>query len=363
MLAFDRRAAKVAWTVALVALAFLLAFCIRKTVFIFLLAVFFSYMVFPAVRRLSQYTPKRFSHTASTAVVFALIILLVAGGLALIGPPIADESSRLANELPALVKDPHFIDRVPLPEWAAPFRTRAAAFIQSQLASGSSQALPIARQVGQAALAIASNAIFVVLIPILSFLLIKDASAMREGFLSFARKTGRGRMWERIVDGLDVLLGRYIRSLLILSAATLLVYSIAFSVAGVPYALLLAALAAVLEFIPVIGPLGAAVVIVVVSGLGGYQHLLFVIGFIAVYRLFQDYVLNPYLMSGGVEVPPLMVLFGLLAGEEIGGVIGIFLSVPALAMAKIVVARINEELHASRAPTPKTGPVIDTVPD
>ena len=44
-------------------------------------------------------------------------------------------------------------------------------------------------------------------------------------------------------------------------------------------------------------------------------------------------MLNPYLMSDGVEVPPLLVLFGLLAGEELGGVVGIFLSVPALAAA------------------------------
>lgn len=349
MLAFDRRAAKVAWTVALVALGLLLVYSIRKTAFIFLLAIFFAYMVFPAVHRLSRYTPRRFSHAASTAVVFALIVMLVAGGLALIGPPIADEASRLADELPALAKDPHFVDRIPLPDWLAPFRARTTAFVQSQFASSSSYALPIARKVGQAALLVASNAIYVILIPILAFLLIKDAAAMRAGFLTLAARTGHGAMWERIVDGLDVLLGRYIRSLLLLSVATLLVYSVAFSIAGVSYALLLAALAAVLEFIPVIGPLGAAVVVVVVSGLGGYDHLLLLIGFIAGYRLFQDYVLNPYLMSGGVEVPPLLVLFGLLAGEEIGGVIGIFLSVPVLAAAKIIVTRIAEEMRAKKA--------------
>ena len=67
---------------------------------------------------------------------------------------------------------------------------------------------------------------------------------------------------------------------------------------------LLAALAGVLEFIPVIGPLGAAAVCLVVAGLSGYDHLLLLVGFIAVYRLFQDYVLNPYLMSDGVECRP-----------------------------------------------------------
>ena len=207
---------------------------------------------------------------------------------------------------------------------------------------------PAARQIGQAALGVASNSIFVVLIPILAFLFIKDATEMRDRFLAWIRQGGHGRMWVGIVDGLDVLLGRYIRSLLILSGATLIIYSIAFSIAGVPYALLLAAMAGLLEFIPVIGPLAAAVVCLVVAGLAGYDHLVLLIGFIAVYRLFQDYVLNPYLMSDGVEVPPLLVLFGLLAGEEIGGVVGIFLSVPALAATKIIATQIATEVARGR---------------
>jgi predicted PurR-regulated permease PerM len=348
MLGFDRRAAKAAWTVALVAIALLAVYSIRKTLFIFLLAVFFSYMVYPAVKRLSMYTPKRFSHSAATATVFAAIVLLVAAFLALIGPPIADQASTLGNTLPALAKDPNVLNRIPLPEWLAPYRAGATSFVQEQLISGSSIALPIAKQVGQVAFGVASNLIFVILIPILAFLFIKDATVMRTSFLAWIRLGGHGRMWQGIVDGLDVLLGRYIRSLLILSGATLGVYSVAFSLAGVPYALLLAALAAVLEFIPVIGPLGAAVICLVVSGLAGYDHLLLLVGFIAVYRLFQDYVLNPYLMSGGVAVPPLLVLFGLLAGEEIGGVVGIFLSVPTLAATKIIAMQIAKELRHRR---------------
>ncbi len=345
MLGFNRSAAKIAWTVALVAVALLAVYAVRKTLFVFLLAIFFAYMVFPAVKRLSHYTPKRFSHSAATAAVFLAIVLIVIGAVALIGPPVAEQASTLGQQLPALTRDPQILNRIPLPDWLTPYRPRAAAFVQQQFASGSSFAVPIARQVGQVALAIASNSIFVVLVPVLAFLLIKDATAMRRGFLDWVQQGGHGPMWRGIVDGLDVLLGRYIRSLLILSGATMVVYGTVFSIAGVPFALLLAALAGVLEFIPVVGPLAAAVACLLVAGLSGYDNLVFLIGFIAAYRLFQDYVLNPYLMSGGVEVPALLVLFGLLAGEEIGGIVGIFLSVPAIAVAKIVAAQIVAELR------------------
>lgn len=346
MLGFHPRAAKVTWTVALVGVALLAVYAIRKTLFIFVLAIFFSYMVYPAVQRLARFTPKRFSHSAATAAVFAAILALVVLAASLIGPPIADQASRLATDLPALVKDPNILNRVPLPEWLSPYRARAASFVQEQFTSGTSVALPVAKQIGQVALGVAANSIFLILIPILAFLFIKDATTMRNGFLDWVKQGGHARMWEAIVDGLDVLLGRYIRSLLILSGATLLTYSIAFSVAGVPYALLLAALGGVLEFIPVVGPLSAGAICLIVAGLSGYDHLLLLLAMLAGYRLFQDYVLNPYLMSDGVEVPPLLVLFGLLAGEEIGGVVGIFLSVPVLAAGKIIATSITREYRA-----------------
>lgn len=127
---------------------------------------------------------------------------------------------------------------------------------------------------------------------------------MRDQFLDWTAGGRQGSMWQRIVDDLDALLGRFIRALLLLSLATFVAYAIFFYVAGVPYGVLLAVGAAVLEFIPVIGPLVAAIACVIVAGLSGYTHLLVLAGFIALYRLFQDYVVNPMLMSGGVAVPP-----------------------------------------------------------
>ena len=70
-------------------------------------------------------------------------------------------------------------------------------------------------------------------------------------------------------------------------------------------------------------------------------------GFIVAYRAFQDYVLNPYLMSEGVEVSPLLVIVGLLLGDEIGGVAGIFLSVPVMAAIKIIVTHARASQRAT----------------
>jgi predicted PurR-regulated permease PerM len=70
------------------------------------------------------------------------------------------------------------------------------------------------------------------------------------------------------------------------------------------------------------------------------------IAFIGGYRVFQDYMLNPWLMSEGVDVPPILVVFGLLAGEELAGVSGIFLSVPFLAAVRMVAVQMR--LHRTK---------------
>jgi predicted PurR-regulated permease PerM len=53
-------------------------------------------------------------------------------------------------------------------------------------------------------------------------------------------------------------------------------------------------------------------------------------------------VLQPYLMSAGVALHPLWVIFGVLAGEQIAGVAGMFLSIPVLATLRVIVVRLKK---------------------
>ena len=86
---------------------------------------------------------------------------------------------------------------------------------------------------------------------------------------------------------------------------------------GVPFGILLAVVAMVLEFIPMIGPLTAAAVILLVTADVGLA-LLAVLIFLVAYRMFQDYFLSPHLMGQGVQLHPLLVLFGVFGGRGSG---------------------------------------------
>lgn len=351
MFGFDPRAARVTWTAALVLLAFALAWLVRHTLFVFVLALFFAYMVWPLVQRVAAWLPRRWPIAVATALVFGVLVLALAGLGSWLGPKVAEQSATLAEQLPKLTEGANVLDRLPLPGWLATYRPKINEFVSEHAKEGTEYAMPVARQIGKGLLVLASNIIYVVLIPVLAFLLIKEGPAMRDRFLAFTDRQRHAPMWRGIVGDLDTLLGGYMRALLLLALATIVVYSVVFSFAGVPFSLLLAAVAGALEFVPVLGPLAAAVLVGAVGGLSGYDHVLAILGFIVLYRVFQDYVLNPYLMSEGVTVEPIWVLFGLIAGEEVAGVPGVFLSVPVLAVVKILIERISQERRRSAEPS------------
>jgi predicted PurR-regulated permease PerM len=196
------------------------------------------------------------------------------------------------------------------------------------------------KNIGAHAGSVVSSLVLVVLIPILSFFFLKDGRELRESILALAGS--HRQMWDDIFSGMHDLLGQFIRALVTLAAATLVAYTIFFAVIGLPYGVLLASLAAMLEFIPVVGPLAAAAVILLVAGFSGAGHILVIVIFLAVYRLFQDYVLSPHLMSSGIELHPLLVIFGALAGEQVAGIPGMFLSVPVLATLRVIYLRITK---------------------
>jgi predicted PurR-regulated permease PerM len=131
------------------------------------------------------------------------------------------------------------------------------------------------------------------------------------------------------------MLAHYIRSQLILAALTMVVFTVVLAVIHLPYAVVLGVIGGVLEFIPVVGPLIAAAAIFSVAIFTGYSHLWIVAIFLAVWRLIQDYITAPRLMGKSVELPPLAALFAVLAGAEIAGVIGVYLSIPVAATLRI----------------------------
>jgi predicted PurR-regulated permease PerM len=78
------------------------------------------------------------------------------------------------------------------------------------------------------------------------------------------------------------------------------------------------------------------VAVLAVALLSGYSHMWLLLVFLLVWRGIQDYITSPRILGNKLELHPLTVLFGVLAGGEVAGVIGVFLSIPVLATLRIL---------------------------
>jgi predicted PurR-regulated permease PerM len=339
MLGVDRHALKAAWTVFLFALAVVLVYLIRDTLMIFALALFLAHLLAPAVDLVASFVPRRVSRTATLGILYLLTIALAVALLIPIGSKIGEQAASLAARLPDAIKqDP--LAHLPLPGWLEAARPRLTDLLRARMEELGEDVLPILSRAGEQILLGLGSLLSLILVPILSFFFVKDSASIRQALVDAVVAQYRP-LAEEILDDLHHLLVQYIRALVLLAGATFVSHSVVLSAMGVPYAFLLAGIAAILEFIPVLGPLAGAVILLTVSAFTGYPHLLWIVLFLAVYRVFQDYVLSPYLMSSGVEIHPLLVLFGVLAGEQVAGIPGMFFSVPVMAALRVILVRLR----------------------
>jgi len=188
----------------------------------------------------------------------------------------------------------------------------------------------------------------VIIVPVLSFFFLKDGRRLRDQAVELLADGPQRRLVEELLTDANLLLAKYMRALLMLSAIGFAAYSVFLSVLGVRYGILLGVLAGALEFIPMIGPLAAATIVILIGGAFS-GHLLPILIFIVAFRMFQDYLVCPHVMRHGVQLHPLLVLFGVFAGAELAGVAGTFLSVPVLALVRVLYLRIYQVRQQAQA--------------
>ena len=349
MLGIDPKTARYTWTAAVILLLLGAVYLIREALLVFVIALLFAYLLYPLMDLIDRHLTATQSRTPALAMTFVLVIGILSAFGVSVGSAVADEAANLAAQAPA------FLERIresptPPPDGIRSLKSEAVGFVQRQIREHYGDVAVAVPRVGLRVLSASRNLIFLIIIPILSFLILRDGRSIRDSFLDML-DSARDAAQDTLAD-VHVLLLLYTRALLFLCCATFISSSIVLSAMGVPYALLLSSMAFTLEFIPLVGPLSAAVIIIAVSAVSGYPHVLWVVIFLGLYRLFQDYVLSPQLMSKGVELHPLLIIFGVLAGGQIGGVAGIFLSVPVLALVRLFYHRLRKVRAAKRLGAP-----------
>lgn len=332
----DTRTTRVLLTVLLFVLALGFLYAAHRTLIAFLFAIFFAYLMDPAVSHLDRWVHGR---GRAIALIYALLIIVLATFFVFVGPHIARETQRLTESLPVLTAPNSLQQLADKFGREHGWSDSTIGHLKDFLASHKREISGIAQRAGWRAADVAQQSWLLIVVPILAGFFLKDGRTFTHVLLSLVSARPQRELLEGVLADLNQMLAQFIRAQLTLAALSLLVYISFLGLARVPYALVLGTGGGIMEFIPVVGPLVAAILIIGVALLMGYSHWLLLVLFLFAWRMTQDYAITPRIMGTSVELHPLAAIFGVLAGGEIAGVLGIYLSIPVMATLRILFRR------------------------
>jgi predicted PurR-regulated permease PerM len=336
MLSLDDRTGNVVTTVALFLIAAAVLYLARSAFFILLLSLLFAYLLEPAVAFVQQHSRlSQKSRTLAIAQVY-LVGTLVLGGLGYeFGPRIAAEVKNLNAAVPGILQG------LSSGRTAADLGAKHGLSATRQqrihdwLAGNHDFIARVAERWAASAGYIAASAIWLFAIPILAIFILRDGRPMADAFIDALGRRGGQTAVKRILRQVDTMLAKYIRAQLALAGLSFAFYSVSMLMLKFPYAIALGVLGGVLEFLPAVGWIASAAPILTIGFLT-HAHWIWMAGLLLVWRLLQDYVNSPLIMGDNLQLQPLTVVFALMVGGQVGGIAGLYLSVPTVAVLRIV---------------------------
>jgi len=322
---------------ALGAVVYLFLCKIKLVVIILIAATFFAYLIYPAIVWLQG---RRFPRWAAITAVYLALAVIVGAGLAFVGPVVGDQARNFTQDLPRLAGEMrdaivnannNLLDAIP--EEA---RQAAGSALDNFVRQLQTTAGTIAGQALQFAASLAALVTTVVLVPLLAFYVLLDLDRLREMVVDLfpARRRDLALL---VLSDIDGVVGGFVRGQLIVCAVVGTLVTILLLLFRIKYALLIGVFAGVVDLVPYVGAVAGAVpaVMLAIFEHGPVWALFLALGFLLVYEV-EGHIIAPAIVSQRVGLTPLMVIVAILIGAELGGIGGMFLSVPVAAIIKVL---------------------------
>ncbi len=310
----------------------------------FLAGFVIAYLLDPLVLRLQRW------HVPRALAVAIVLIAAIGFGVGLIwamAPIIQAELRQLMLALPALIDEWQ-----PLVEgWLQ--RTGVATSQKALLANFGERGVRWASEslgtLVERGLALANVLALVVIAPIVAYYLLRDWSGIKQHIDGWWPRRYAATIRELLAEA-NVALSGFVRGQFLVCCGLALLYAIGWGAVGLDYAFVLALLAGVLGFIPYLGTMVAMLLSMMVAvGQFGLDpvRLAMVFGVFLVVQAAEGSILTPNLIGNRIGLHPVWVLFAILAGGQLAGVVGILMAVPVAAVAGVLVRWTMARYRAS----------------
>ncbi|HEU4415507.1 MAG TPA: AI-2E family transporter [Candidatus Angelobacter sp.] len=331
---FDKKTAQALLTALVFALALLFLYVAWRAFITFLFAIFFAYLLEAPVSRLQTWL--KGSRGGAIALVYMILVVGLIVVFTLAGQTAVQEAENLLQHAPDMVAKMNarsIVEHLGAKHgWSQGTIDGMARYLDSHRG----EIVATTQDLILRAVKTIESMWWLLLVPILAIFFLKDGRQLGQNLVDSVEDTRNRRIVAETLNQMNMMVGHYIRAQITLATLAIVVVTFILSVMRVPFAFALGPTAGALEFIPAVGPAVGGLLVLIVALLSGYNHMLWLLILLLIWRAVQDYVSSPRIMGSTLELHPLAVLFGVLAGGEVAGVIGVFLSVPVLATLRIL---------------------------
>jgi predicted PurR-regulated permease PerM len=325
-----------------------------------------AYLVLPLVRRLNVRLPL----WAALTIVYAGIALVLVAAVWLLVPALVTQSQQLIADIPAMrhtvegylsTTNNPIVTHLPVQLRGYVVKVPAQVSVEVQRL-----ALSMSAHVFPAVLSVATVGALIVAIPVVSLYMLGESAMMKRFFARFIPSPHRPFAMDLLAD-IDAVIGGFVRGQLIVAAVVGALAIFALAILRVPYAVLIGAWAGIADVVPYIGPFAGAIpaALVALFANGWPNMVLVVLAFTAINQI-EAHLLGPRVVGSTTKVTPLAVIFALLIGAKVLGLLGLIIAVPLAGIARVVLIRFfpDEEItNAEIRPGLTQSPLVEVDPN
>jgi predicted PurR-regulated permease PerM len=260
----------------------------------------------------------------------AVTILLTIGAIVALGwlfvPTLVNEGRGFAEALPGYINDVSE-GRGPLGRLAERYELEQKAREAIEREGGAGRLLGISGTAVAVTKGVLTFVVAVVTIAFMTFFMLLEGPKWMERFYAMLPERSR-ETWRGIGRDIYRTVGGYVTGNLLISVIAGITTTIVLLILGVPYAVALGVLVAILDLIPLAGATLAAIIVSVVAFIHSIPAGIIVLIFFIVYQQIENHLLQPLVYSRTVQLSPLAILIAVLIGAKLAGILGALAAIP-----------------------------------
>jgi predicted PurR-regulated permease PerM len=329
----------------------------QVVIFPFIIAFIVAYIFNPVVGTLERWKVRRTLGTLLLLIVtFGLIV--VVGGILI--PSLVREIQDLIRRIPTLATQISMFVSSNLPRLLTFLHVDSEQFQQSLLEkfpSGAEQVLSNLLKGISGIGTLLGRVLNIVLVPILTFYILKDYERIRDWMLGFAPKRYRSSVYFYLWR-MNRILGGYLRGQIIVCTIVGVLSGAGFAIFNIPFAILLGVMVGLFNVIPFIG-FYVSLVVALLAGFFTPEPIIAMIkigGIFLVVQTLEAYVLSPKIVGESVGLHPVAVIFSILIFSRFLGFWGLIIAVPTSALIKFLIDEWKRREKWRAILAEKTGP-------